>query len=905
MKSPFKFLDSYTKDDRDIFFGRDREIEELYQKVFESKLLLVYGVSGTGKSSLIHCGLANKFNETDWLPLVIRRGGNMIESLAAEISSASLTDQNNKFINPSDFKKGVRSLYLDHYKPVFFIFDQFEELFIFGDKEERKSFIHIVKTLTESDLQCRIIFVMREEYMAWVTEFEKTIPTFFANRVRIEKMSHMNALEAINEPCKVFNISLEEGFAESLLEKLSPGSTEVELTFLQVFLDKIFRLAVEIFPPAGGKSKGGSSDSQEPRGGLSFTLELLSQTGNVSDLLGSFLDDQISLMDDPDTAMTVLKAFVSGKGTKRPANEAETIDNVRSLGKEISPGLVTELLQTFVNLRVLRDKDDNGRYELRHDALAEKIYEKFSTAEKELLEIRQFIENSYQSYLKRKILLSNDDLIYISNKDTLLSLNPELISFLNESRKQQKAKARTVKRLTAVSFLSFLILICTFGYYLLTKISETKTDYSAIKLMTFSDPLKRLKMTYELWKNSPGAIPKEALLKAFNNILEYPGNDSLSLLIAHRYNIDFDPAPVEIKYAGLSEDNKYLFGYGDSLILIWNLHGKLENSIKTEHIPIIDVKLSFDDQFIGALSGDSILTVWNKAGTKQFSEKITYNNVNSKQIFSFTKENNVISLFNSCDAVLFDKEGIVLQTFNRHSGRVNSVDISPDNNFIATASSDKTINIWYFNTIKKRYDYYNSLTWHRDTVWSASFSENSINIISTSSDHNNIIGNINNERNFQKRLFYFDNTRSTYQDIMSSYAEITNTGIGIIFLSYSFNHKNLNRFYYAYDRYNQLYDIQDREGEDVPSRFSGFVFSENGDFYACAEKDKVYLVDNRLGIERNKLNIKTTYTLMEAKGRNPNFTADCNYLIFTDKEKIKIFFTDISTICKISSDLPD
>jgi hypothetical protein len=32
MKSPFKFLDSYTKDDRAIFFGREREIEELDRK---------------------------------------------------------------------------------------------------------------------------------------------------------------------------------------------------------------------------------------------------------------------------------------------------------------------------------------------------------------------------------------------------------------------------------------------------------------------------------------------------------------------------------------------------------------------------------------------------------------------------------------------------------------------------------------------------------------------------------------------------------------------------------------------------------------------------------------------------------------------------------------------------------
>jgi Cdc6-like AAA superfamily ATPase len=51
MKSPFKFLDSYTREDRAIFFGRDKEISELYRRVFESKIPLVYGVSGTGKSS--------------------------------------------------------------------------------------------------------------------------------------------------------------------------------------------------------------------------------------------------------------------------------------------------------------------------------------------------------------------------------------------------------------------------------------------------------------------------------------------------------------------------------------------------------------------------------------------------------------------------------------------------------------------------------------------------------------------------------------------------------------------------------------------------------------------------------------------------------------------------------------
>ena len=144
MKSPFKFLDSYTKDDREIFFGRDHEIEELYQRVFEGKLLLVYGASGTGKSSLIHCGLSNKFQETDWLPLVIRRGDNLLSSMATSIKSVSLTEQTGQIITEVQFKKAVRSLYLDHYKPLFFIFDQFEELFIFGTKEEDESEVIIV-----------------------------------------------------------------------------------------------------------------------------------------------------------------------------------------------------------------------------------------------------------------------------------------------------------------------------------------------------------------------------------------------------------------------------------------------------------------------------------------------------------------------------------------------------------------------------------------------------------------------------------------------------------------------------------------------------------------------------------------------------------------------------------------
>jgi hypothetical protein len=442
MKSPFKFLDSYTKDDREIFFGRDREIEELYHRVFESKLMLVYGVSGTGKSSLIHCGLANKFQETDWLPLVVRRGGNIINSIAGAIQASAITKQEWQLSSPIQFKKAVRSLYLDHYKPVYFIFDQFEELFIFGDKEERKSFVNIIKSLVESDLQCRLIFVMREEYMAGVTEFERYIPSFFANRVRIEKMAHLNAIEAIKGPCKASNINLEEGFAESLLEKLSPESADVELTYLQVFLDKIFHLA----------------HSEKDQKSNSFTIPLLEKVGNVTDLLGNFLDDQIILLTDPDTALAVLKSFVSVKGTKRQMTLEEVREYAETLGKPVEESALIDMLQNFVHIRILRDKDENERFELRHDALATKIYEKITLVEKEILEIRQFIENAWISWQKRKVYISAVDLEYIAPYESRLYL-PAQLSVLLDKSKKELIKVKQRKRIIAFTGIALILLI--------------------------------------------------------------------------------------------------------------------------------------------------------------------------------------------------------------------------------------------------------------------------------------------------------------------------------------------------------------------------------------------------------------------------------------------------------------
>ncbi len=323
-KSPFKFLDSYEKQDKDIFFGREKETEELYHKVFESKLLLIYGVSGTGKTSIINCGLANKFEDSDWLPVNVRRGRNIVDSLLKELEKVSLSKvkpavppspdstglqareeqdsrQSAKGKNISkDIVKVLKSVYLDHFKPVYLIFDQFEELFIEGTREERYELIQIIKSVVDSDLQCRIIISMREEYIAGLSEFETVVPGILDNRFRIEKMTRKNAIEVINGPCRVNGIKTEEGFAEELLDRLNPETAEIELTYMQVYLDRIYKISLE-------------ENKENPE----FKKNIIRTAGEVSDLLGDFLDEQINKLDKPEEALVILKSFVTIKGTKK------------------------------------------------------------------------------------------------------------------------------------------------------------------------------------------------------------------------------------------------------------------------------------------------------------------------------------------------------------------------------------------------------------------------------------------------------------------------------------------------------------------------------------------------------------------------------------------------------------
>jgi WD40 repeat protein len=684
MKSPFKFLDSYTREDREIFFGREKEIEELYRRLFESKVLLVYGESGTGKSSLVNCGLVNKLNDTEHLPVYIRRSDNLLESLSEAIQILLKESSPRQLLTALLFKKALREISDDIHKQLIFIFDQFEELFIFGTKEEKQSLIQVLKVLTESDLNCRFIFIIREEYFSNVAEFEKHIPNFLSNRMRIEKMDRTNAITAIKGSCSVNDIQVEEVFAESLLKKLNPDSPGIELTYLQIFLDKVFDLAIH--------EENYDKSGQKP---LVFTIGLIEKTGDVSDLLGSFLDNQISLLAKPDTALAILKSFVSYKGTKRMLNLGDVKDYANTLGEYVKEKDVLEIIRSFVNLRILCDKNENGFYELRHDALAAKIFEKISAAEIEILEVRQFIESAYHFWKKHGVLLSEDDLKYIGPFEKRLSLSDDLKNLIELSREKFN-KTRNRRRNFLVSGgIIIIFLLSVFSIWALkernraeglnTKVLAEKYNLLATNI-AIHDPTKGLRLAeyaYSLDSTNQNIL---------SNIKRIYSDNIFYTLIAKQDDA-FAKQEDAISAVTFSPDSKYILtGSGDATARLWDLNG---NSIKIfiGHSGYVNsVAFSPDGKSILTGSSDRSARLWDINGKVIRDFKGHSMAVNSVSFSPDGKE--ILTGSKDKTARLWDLNGNVIQEFKGHKSSVNAVAFSPDGQHILTGSADSTARLW-------------------------------------------------------------------------------------------------------------------------------------------------------------------------------------------------------------------
>src|ERR1700682_63301 len=93
LDNPFPGLRPFREDEEHLFFGRESQVDTMVDKLAATRFLAVVGTSGSGKSSLVNCGLRPALHRglmakagTAWRMAQFRPGRNPIHAMARALA---------------------------------------------------------------------------------------------------------------------------------------------------------------------------------------------------------------------------------------------------------------------------------------------------------------------------------------------------------------------------------------------------------------------------------------------------------------------------------------------------------------------------------------------------------------------------------------------------------------------------------------------------------------------------------------------------------------------------------------------------------------------------------------------------------------------------------------------------
>ncbi|MCF8380519.1 MAG: hypothetical protein K9H49_13140 [Bacteroidales bacterium] len=241
--NPYPGLRPFTQEEAHLFFGREGQVDNVVNSLLKNKFIAVIGSSGSGKSSLIYCGVLSKILEKGSWNVITTRPGNMPfenlnQSVNAILKKTSPLDQ-----NPVSAKESISELlksdFANSKKSSVIVIDQFEELFRFssmgGDSDSiiaRKDYADfIVELVNQDEFPVFIIITMRSDFIGECSRYQNFTALINKSNYLIPRMSRDNFKSVIEKPVKIFGKAIEEALVQKILEEV--GDDQDQLPVLQ------------------------------------------------------------------------------------------------------------------------------------------------------------------------------------------------------------------------------------------------------------------------------------------------------------------------------------------------------------------------------------------------------------------------------------------------------------------------------------------------------------------------------------------------------------------------------------------------------------------------------------------------------------------------------------------------
>jgi formylglycine-generating enzyme required for sulfatase activity len=397
-ESPFRHLAWFTADHAEVFFGRGYQIRELYEELTEragSPIVLLYGATGVGKSSLLDAGLAPR----------LKAGGHEIRYCRRDAKRGLLSTLAGALESPSadaNLGDAWRALEAKMGRPLVILLDQVEEAYTRTETVQPREVDEMVAALVsafrvrEARPLGKLVLGFRKE---WFAEIDRRLAEAGLDRSKffLKPLDRRGVVEAVVGPArpgrlqKRYRLHVEDGLAEQIADDLVADAGSALASTLQVLLSKMWERV---------------KDSDTPV----FSRDLYKSLKASGYLLKDVLDQGLSEVGlwNPEVLtsgliLDVLCRHATDLGTAAQVSRAE-LDECYAHRLDVLDDLVDHCKDQYLLIEADPVPGASGRTtRMAHDLLAPLVLQRFRLSVASGQRARRLLENRATDWAEGKV----------------------------------------------------------------------------------------------------------------------------------------------------------------------------------------------------------------------------------------------------------------------------------------------------------------------------------------------------------------------------------------------------------------------------------------------------------------------------------------------------------------------
>lgn len=244
--NPFPGLRPFAQEESNLFFGREGQSRSVLETLEKNRFVAVIGASGSGKSSLIYCGVVpelQKNSSKNWVTVTTRPGSDPLQNLVESFSAAfpgkfKAADSEALLEQGAALPDWIKKKKLED-QPILLIVDQFEEIFRFtgvgadeNQLEKINRFVELIYSGVNTEaVPVNVVLTMRSDFIGECAVFQNLTELINKSNYLIPQMTREDFKKAIEGPIGIGGATIEDDLVEQLLDEV--GNNTDQLPVLQ------------------------------------------------------------------------------------------------------------------------------------------------------------------------------------------------------------------------------------------------------------------------------------------------------------------------------------------------------------------------------------------------------------------------------------------------------------------------------------------------------------------------------------------------------------------------------------------------------------------------------------------------------------------------------------------------